>query len=207
MCEVALRFLASFRTHQLRATSHTRLRAHGNYTSSTFIGGKGRAGTSSIHTLIEGPRECYECKMDVRSTWIPTWHLVDYVSWPLGLFQNPPLGGRPNTKLEDHGNLNTQNRWFVPLYHMWGPTWIKLHWNSIWLRAWSHYDFTLHLRVHDQTTWFWRCVGMAFGHFLLGCHNLMVTALSLVCEVALTMWLPCIYSNILICKPHNIIQV
>jgi hypothetical protein len=26
-------------------------------------------------------------------------------------------------------------------------------------------------------TWLWRCVGTAFEHFLLGSHNLMVTAL------------------------------
>ena len=39
------------------------------------------------------------------------------------------------------------------------------------------YDFTLHLRIHDHTTWFWRCVGTAFGHFLLSSHNFMVTAL------------------------------
>ena len=40
------------------------------------------------------------------------------------------------------------------------------------------YDFTQHLKVRDHTTWFWRCVGMTFGHqFLLGSHNFMVTAL------------------------------
>ena len=39
------------------------------------------------------------------------------------------------------------------------------------------YGFTLHLRIHDHTTWFWRCLGTAFGHFLLGSHNFMVTAL------------------------------
>ena len=38
-------------------------------------------------------------------------------------------------------------------------------------------DFTLHLRVRDHTTWFWRCLGTVFGHFLLGSHNFMVTAL------------------------------
>ena len=38
-------------------------------------------------------------------------------------------------------------------------------------------NFTLHLRIHDHTTWFWRCVGMAFGHFLLGSHDFMVMAL------------------------------
>ena len=41
------------------------------------------------------------------------------------------------------------------------------------------YDFTLHLRVHDRTTWFWRCLGTVFGHFLLGSHNFMVAALGL----------------------------
>ena len=38
-------------------------------------------------------------------------------------------------------------------------------------------DFTIHSRVRDHTTLIWRCVGTAFGHFLLGSHNLMVTAL------------------------------
>ena len=27
-----------------------------------------------------------ECEMDGRSTWIPTWHRMDRVSWSLGLF-------------------------------------------------------------------------------------------------------------------------
>jgi hypothetical protein len=38
-----------------RATSHTRLRARDQYTSSTLIGGKGKAGLSSLHTTLEGP--------------------------------------------------------------------------------------------------------------------------------------------------------
>ena len=42
---------------ELRATSHTRLRAHDQYTSSTLIGGKGGAGPSSLHTTLEGPTE------------------------------------------------------------------------------------------------------------------------------------------------------
>ena len=40
-----------------RSTSHTRLRAHDHYTSSTLIGGKGGAGPSSLHTMLEGPTE------------------------------------------------------------------------------------------------------------------------------------------------------
>jgi hypothetical protein len=46
----------------MRATSHTRLRARGRYTSSTLIGVKGGAGPSSLHTMLEGP--VCECKMD-----------------------------------------------------------------------------------------------------------------------------------------------
>ena len=44
-------------SHSLRATSQTRLRARDRYTSSTFIGGKGGAGPSSLHTPLEGPTE------------------------------------------------------------------------------------------------------------------------------------------------------
>ena len=36
----------------LRATSHTRLRACDQYTSSTLIGGQGGAGPSSLHTML-----------------------------------------------------------------------------------------------------------------------------------------------------------
>ena len=42
---------------KLRATSHTRLRARDQYSSSTLIGGKGGAGPSSLHTTLEGPTE------------------------------------------------------------------------------------------------------------------------------------------------------
>ena len=44
--------------------------------------------------------------MDVKSTWIPTWHQMDHVSWSFGLYSKPPLGGMPNTKPGDHGTLN-----------------------------------------------------------------------------------------------------
>ena len=56
----------------------------------------------------------------------------------LDCFQKPSLGGRSNTKLVDHGTPYVHNRWFILFYHVWGPTWTKIHWNSIWLRAQSH---------------------------------------------------------------------
>ena len=63
---------------------------------------------------------------------------------------------------------HAHNRRVILFYHMWGPAWIKIHWNGIWLRARSHMAFTLHLSIRDHTTWFGRCVGMAFGHFSFG---------------------------------------
>ena len=66
---------------------YARLRVHGHYTSSILVGGKGGAGPSSRHTMLKGLMEYIcECKMDVESTWIPTWHQMDHVSWSLGLF-------------------------------------------------------------------------------------------------------------------------
>ena len=39
-----------------------------------------------LHTTLEGPMEgVCECKVDVKSMWIPTWHRMDYVSWSLEL--------------------------------------------------------------------------------------------------------------------------
>ena len=74
-------------------------------------------------------------------------------------FQKPLLGGRPNTKPPgDHGTPNAHHRWLILFYHVWGPPWIEIHWNSIWLRAWSH---TLHLRICDHNTRFQECLEMA----------------------------------------------
>ena len=56
--------------------------------------GKGGAGPSSLHTMLEGSTEygC-ECKMDVKSMWSPMWHRVDHGSWSLGqFFENHLLG-------------------------------------------------------------------------------------------------------------------
>ena len=58
-------------------------------TSSTLVGGKRRAGPSSLlPTTLEGPTEYY-----VNTRWmgclhgfLPTWHQMDHVSWSLGLF-------------------------------------------------------------------------------------------------------------------------
>ena len=71
----------------------------------------------------------------------------------LDYFQNPPLGGKPNTKPVDHGTRKTHNCWFIVFYQVWGPAWIKIHCNSIWLRArsnmTSHYTWGSMTTLHD----------------------------------------------------------
>ena len=163
----------------LRPTSHTRLRARDHYTSSTLIGGKaGTSPSSLLHTTLEGPTEYVNARWMLKSTWMPSYMASNGIMFHghVDYFQKPPLGGRPNTKPGDHDTPNAHNRWFILFYHVWGPAWIDIDWNSIWLRA-RH--IWLHTTLEDayQTTWFGRCVGTAFGHFPLGSHNFMVTAL------------------------------
>ena len=71
------------------------------------------------HYNIWGTNKVYEGKMDIKSTWIPTWHQMDHVSLSLGLNpQKPPLGGGPNTKLGDLGipNLRTTDLFYFIMY-------------------------------------------------------------------------------------------
>jgi len=47
---------------------------------------KRRSSPSSLHTTLEGPTEYANARWMVMSTWIPTWHRMDHVSWSLELF-------------------------------------------------------------------------------------------------------------------------
>jgi hypothetical protein len=123
--------------------------------------------------------------MNVESTWISTWHQMDHVSWSLGLFSKPPLEGRPNTKPGDHGTPKVHNSL---VYFILSCVRTRMNRNSLkghFVEGPITYDFTLHLKTHDRTTWFWKCLGTAIRHFLWGSHNFMVTGSWLVCEVAL----------------------
>ena len=111
--------------------------------------------------------------------------------------EKQPLEGRPNTKPRDHGTVNADNCWFTLLYHVWGPAWIKIHWNSIWLKVRSHMASHYTWRsMTTYTTWFWRCIGTAFGHFSLGLSQSHGHGSWLVCEVALsTSIYPCNFAR------------
>ena len=69
--------------------------------------GKGGAGPSPLHTTLE----------DQQSKWIQDGclHGTEWITFQghLNYFRKPPLGGRPNTKPEDHGTQNSHTRWFI----------------------------------------------------------------------------------------------
>ena len=79
-----------------------------------------------------------DCKMDVKSTWIPTWHWMDHVLWLLGLFSNTISWRWVYHKTRTPWHSERSQPSLYSIYHVWGPAWIKIHWNSIWLRAQSH---------------------------------------------------------------------
>ena len=159
--------------------SHTRLRARDHCTSSILIGGKRWAGPSSLHTTLEGSPEWVQdgCKVDMDS-YVTSKGQYFMVTWILFLFlKKPRLGFRPRTKLGDHGTPNAHNRWFILHYHAWGPAWIGIHWNSIWLKARSH--MTSHYTWESMTTLhdYGGVLGRPLDAFFWDSHNVMITAL------------------------------
>ena len=156
----------------VRPTSHTRLRTRDHYASSTLIGGKGGAGPSSLHTMLEGPTEY------VNARWMSSLHgFMHGIEWimfhgHLDYFQKLSLGGRLITKPGDHGTMNPHNRWYSMFYHVRGPAWIEIDWNSIWLRSHmiSHYTWGSVTTLHD----FGDVLGRPLDKFFWA-HNFMVT--------------------------------
>ena len=154
-----------------------RLRARDHCISSTLIGGWGGAGPNLLHTMLGGPTEY------VNARWMWSLHgFLRGIEWimlhgHLDYFQKPLLAGWLDTKSGDHGVPNAHNCWFILFYHVWGPAWIEIHWNSIWLRAWSHmashYTWGSVTTVHD----FGGVLGRPLDTFIWGSHNFMVTAL------------------------------
>ena len=78
---------------------------------------------------------------------------MDHVSWSLGFFLNPPLGGRPNITPTNHGTPNAHNPYFITFYHVWRPTWIEILRNTIWLRSRSYMTSHYSNLLLKYTTW------------------------------------------------------
>ena len=102
-----------------------------------------------VHFTLRTNRAC-ECKMDVKSTWFPTWHQWNMFHGHLDCFQKQPLGGTLNTKPRNQGTQNAYNHWVILFHHMWEPAWIDMYWNNVLLRARSH--MTSHYTWESVTT-------------------------------------------------------
>ena len=113
-----------------------------------------------------GTKGVSDCKMDVKSTWII--HGIEWIMFimehHLHYYQKTPLGGKSNTKPEDHGFPNAHNQWFIVFYRMRGPGHIWL-----WIVTGSHIHIAL------EGPWFWSRVGLWTP--FLGSHNFIATAL------------------------------
>ena len=93
--------------------------------------------------MLEGPTEGVCGLQDGCSIYMDSYMALNgscfMVTWTI--FKKPG----------DHGTPNTHNHWFILFYHVWGPAWIDIHWDNIWLRAghiwlrtalegpWQHY--------------------------------------------------------------------
>jgi hypothetical protein len=161
----------------LRTASHTRLRARDHYTSSTLIGGIGGAGPSLRFTLrLRDQRRMWlqdGCKVYMDS-YMATNESCFMVTWTI--FRNHLLvvGLTQNQETMALQMLTTVDLFYFIMCE-------DEHEHKsieIWLRVKSH------LTSHD--TWgsvttlheFGSVFGTNFGHFLLGSHNVMVTALA-----------------------------
>ena len=118
--------------------------------------------------------------MDVKSTWIPTWHGMDHVGWSLGRFSKTTsweVGLIQNRKIMALQMLTTVGLFYLIMCEDLHEK--KIHCNSIRLRAMSH--ITSHYTWGPVTTL--HDVGGELGWpldtFLLGSQILTVTALGL----------------------------
>ena len=123
----------------------------------------------------------HECKMDVKysykgsymatngSCFMVTWTIFRNHLLEVSLTQNRETMALPT--------LITVGLFY--LYHVWGPAWKEVHWNSIWLRARSH--TTSHYTWGSVTTL--HGLGGVWGRHLdtlpLSSHNFTVTAFGL----------------------------
>jgi hypothetical protein len=108
----------------------------------------------------------------------------------LDYFQEPPLGGRLNTKPGDHGTPNTHNHFFILFYQVWGPSWIKkfielaFGWGLGHVLT-SHYTWRPVTVIHDFGGVLGRPLDTFFRARAFGLSKFHGHGSWLVCEVAL----------------------
>ena len=123
--------------------------------------------------------------MDVKSTWIPTWHQMDYVSWSLGLFSETTSWRKALHKTGRPWHFECSK----PLiYSILSCVTTRMNRNSLNQHSVEGpvtYDFTLHLRVVTTLQGFGGVLGRPSDTFLGGLSQLHGHGSWLVCEVIL----------------------
>jgi hypothetical protein len=111
-----------------------------------------------LHTTLEGPWPHYMI-LEVH------WNGLCTLSFGLAQFHyhGSWLVCEVTLKATSHKRLTTLGLFYFIMCE--DPHEIAFGWGLI------TYDSTLHLRIHDHTLWFRRCVGTAFGCGLLGSHK------------------------------------
>ena len=141
----------------LRATSHTRPRACYKCTPSILIGGKGGGSPNSLTLCLRDQWSMwmqYGCKAYVDSYTTSNGSCV-MVTWTH--FKNHLLKAGFRVTTMALQKVTTVD--LLCFYHVWGPTWIKMHWNSIWLRAQhltSHYTWGSVTARHDFVSYYFQ---------------------------------------------------
>ena len=181
-----------------RATSHTRLRARDQYTSSLSLDEKVEpVQVRFLQTTLEGPMEWVcECKMDVKSTWIPTWHQMDHVSWSLGLFSKIHLSEVGLIQYRETTALQMLTTVDLFCFIMWGPA--RIFYLKKIAFGWGLGPILLHTTLEDPWAHYmilevsWEGIwALSFGFSQFHGHGSW-----LLCEVALrvtshTRWRAC----------------
>ena len=126
-----------------RDTSHTRLRTRDKYTSSALIGGNGGASPSLASHYAWGTNGVYKWMQDGCNVYMDSYVASNgscfMVPWILFKIHLLEVGLTQNRETMGLQTLTTVDLFYFII--LWGHAWIRIHWNSIWLRArniWLH---------------------------------------------------------------------
>ena len=98
---------------------------------------------------VWGTNGVCECKVDVKSMRIPTWHQMHHVPWSLGLFSKTTSWSKNSLtqNQRNHGILNVHNRWFILFYHVWET---RINKSSLkYAFGWGPGHIWLHITIED----------------------------------------------------------
>ena len=138
----------------MRATSHTRLRARDQSTSHALsLVEKAEPVQVRFPPRLRDQRSLWMqdgCKV-YRDSYVASNGLYFMVTWIIFKHHLLEVGVTQNQETMALRTLTTVGVFLF--YHVWGPAWMEIHWDSIWLRAQSHmtshYTWRFVTTLHD----------------------------------------------------------